>query len=129
MKKTVGAIIEKNRKILLTKRNVEPFKGLWCLPGGHIEPGENAEDAVKREVREETGLDFRPVFFMKDIEEIPSLKWLAEVSFFTGTFIGDIKKDNAEVQETGWFKPKEIKNMEFAFNHKKILEKYFEKNG
>ena len=48
VKTTVGAIIEGDGKILLTKRNIEPFKGYWCLPGGHIEYFEPAKDAIIR---------------------------------------------------------------------------------
>ncbi|MDI6721320.1 MAG: NUDIX hydrolase [Candidatus Aenigmarchaeota archaeon] len=49
-----GVIIE-NGKVLLLKRRIEP-KGYWCLPGGAVEYGERVEDAVNREVLEETGL-------------------------------------------------------------------------
>jgi len=52
---TDGAII-KNGKILLIKRKNEPFKGKWALPGGFVEYGEKVENAVIREVKEETGL-------------------------------------------------------------------------
>jgi 8-oxo-dGTP diphosphatase len=51
-----GAII-KEGKILLIERKNEPFKGKWALPGGFVEYGEKVEDAVVREVSEETGLD------------------------------------------------------------------------
>lgn len=43
--------------MLLIKRGHEPGKGLWSVPGGRIEPGETDEDALVREVHEETGLD------------------------------------------------------------------------
>lgn len=52
----VGAIIIKNRKILLLLRKESPDKGLWSLPGGQVEVGENLEMAIKREVSEEIGV-------------------------------------------------------------------------
>jgi ADP-ribose pyrophosphatase len=44
-------------KILLEKRKNEPGKGKWSIPGGLVELGENTEQTVIREVKEETGLD------------------------------------------------------------------------
>jgi len=44
-------------KVVLIRRGKQPYKGHWSLPGGGIEPGERIRDAVKREVKEETGLD------------------------------------------------------------------------
>ena len=52
----VGAIIIKDGHILLIKRGAEPSYGKWSVPGGHIELGETIENALKREVLEETGL-------------------------------------------------------------------------
>jgi 8-oxo-dGTP pyrophosphatase MutT (NUDIX family) len=49
------ALIEKDR-VLLIQRNRTPYFGMWSLPGGRLEPGESAETAAVREVREETGL-------------------------------------------------------------------------
>ena len=54
---TVDGVIIKDGKILLIKRKNEPFKGRWALPGGFVEYGETVEEAVLREVKEETGLD------------------------------------------------------------------------
>jgi 8-oxo-dGTP diphosphatase len=54
----VGAIVKDGRgRLLLIQRGHEPGAGLWSLPGGRVEPGETGEQAVVREIREETGLD------------------------------------------------------------------------
>lgn len=53
----VGAIILEGGKILLEKRKSTPGEGKWAVPGGLIELGETVEQAVIREVKEETGLD------------------------------------------------------------------------
>jgi len=52
-----SAVLFRGEAVLLVERSGEPSEGLWSLPGGSIEAGETAEDAARREVREETGLD------------------------------------------------------------------------
>ena len=52
----VSAVIVCDGSILLVKRGFEPNRGLWSFPGGRIEPGETAREAVEREVMEETSL-------------------------------------------------------------------------
>lgn len=54
---TVDGIIASSGKIVLIQRKKEPFKGQYALPGGFVEYGETVEDAVVREVKEETGLE------------------------------------------------------------------------
>jgi ADP-ribose pyrophosphatase YjhB (NUDIX family) len=53
----VGVVVRMDDKILLVQRKKEPGRGLWSIPGGLVELGEKVEDAAKREVKEETGLD------------------------------------------------------------------------
>lgn len=59
---TVDAlVVDPHRGVLLVQRKHEPFAGYWALPGGFVEEGESCEQAVVREVLEETGLAVRVV--------------------------------------------------------------------
>lgn len=51
-----SAAIFRNGCVLLVKRGKPPVSGIWSLPGGHIEPGEPAREAARREITEETGI-------------------------------------------------------------------------
>jgi ADP-ribose pyrophosphatase YjhB (NUDIX family) len=53
----VGGLVVKDGRYLLVRHTYGEYRGLWILPGGHIKPGEHIDDAVKREVYEETGIE------------------------------------------------------------------------
>jgi 8-oxo-dGTP diphosphatase len=56
----VGAVVVRDGRALIIKRAHEPRKGEWSLPGGHLDLGESLIDAVRREIKEETGLEIHP---------------------------------------------------------------------
>ena len=56
----VGAVLIHEGKVLLIRRGKEPLRGRWVVPGGTVEAGETLEEALAREVLEETGLVVRP---------------------------------------------------------------------
>ena len=66
----MGALIFEGGKILLVERGNEPLKGYWSIPGGIVETGEKLEDAIRREVEEETGLDVEPYAMFEIFERI-----------------------------------------------------------
>ena len=66
----VGALIFEDAKILLVERGKEPLKGFWSLPGGILESGEKLEAAIRREVREETGLEIEALSVFEIFERI-----------------------------------------------------------
>lgn len=125
---TVAAIVtptsSSTGEILLTRRTGEPFKGQWCLPGGHIERYEAARDAIIREVKEETGLDFEARFFSYFDECISERGIHAVVMVFTGYGTGLLDAQEGEVSEIGWFSVDEARSWPLAFTHNDILEAY-----
>jgi len=66
----VGAIITRGNEVLLVRRGREPQKGIWSVPGGVLQVGETLEEGVRREVREEAGLDVRVVERVEVLERI-----------------------------------------------------------
>jgi 8-oxo-dGTP diphosphatase len=65
-----GAVVMKDGEVLLIRRGKPPKLGSWSLPGGAQELGETIEDAVVREVLEETGLEVRVIAFLDVIDLI-----------------------------------------------------------
>jgi 8-oxo-dGTP diphosphatase len=55
----VGAVIVRDGRAIIIKRANEPYQGQWSIPGGRVELGESLADAVRREMREETGLEVK----------------------------------------------------------------------
>jgi ADP-ribose pyrophosphatase YjhB (NUDIX family) len=66
----VGALIIQNGRILLVERGNAPLAGYWSLPGGGVETGEQLDEAIRREVREETGLEVEDLDMLEIFERI-----------------------------------------------------------
>jgi 8-oxo-dGTP diphosphatase len=66
----VGAVVVTRDSLLLIRRGRPPGKGRWSLPGGRVEADETLEDALRREMREETGLDVEPTGLLGTAERI-----------------------------------------------------------
>ena len=98
----VDGVFVKDGKILLLKRNVEPFKGCWHVVGGHVEENESLKAAVKREFMEETGLDTAvgDVIDARLEETFDRIKVI--VAFEVKSAEGEIRL-NSENAAYGWF--------------------------
>ena len=57
----VGGVVIHRDRALLIRRGSEPLKGEWSIPGGMLELGEELADGVRRELKEETGLEVEPL--------------------------------------------------------------------
>ncbi|MFX0059855.1 MAG: NUDIX domain-containing protein [Candidatus Hodarchaeota archaeon] len=123
---TVDAVIEdKNRNIILIKRKYHPYKGKYALPGGFIKYNENAEQAVVREVREETNLAVEVVKKIGTYDQKgrdPRGRIVSTA--FKCRLVKDLTLlaggDDAKVAEA--IPIEKVKTMDLAFDHKQILK-------
>ena len=128
----VGPIIYNDRGEILLIKNPK-FLDFWTIPGGHIELDEPAEEALKREIMEETNLKLKniepisfsdginPKFFFKK-KHFVYLNYLAELAG------GEIKKSN-EMTEYLWVKPEDTAKLKISESVKPLIKYYLEKKN
>jgi 8-oxo-dGTP diphosphatase len=121
-----GLIFYKN-KILLTKRAKKPFKGWWDLPGGYVEHGETAEQALKREMKEETGLDIKIKNIFGTYLGIASFDadkyWILSIVFIAEAQKRELQA-NDDVLASRWFAKKEIPSKIAFDSNQKIIKDF-----
>lgn len=119
---TVDAIIEINGGIVLIQRSNPPFG--FALPGGFVDYGESLEDAVRREMKEETDLDLedlRQFHTYSEPNRDPRFHTICTVFLARGKGKPKAGDDAASLKVV---KIDEIEKLDFAFDHKKILQDY-----
>lgn len=119
-KPAVGAILVREGRVLLSRRAREPGRGLWDLPGGFVERGESGEEAIVRELAEETGLRARVVRLVRTAPGeyqgfgTLNLVWLCEAE---GEPVA--ASDSAELR---WHDPSRLPEMAFPHEAEAVRE-------
>ncbi len=110
--------------ILLIKRKYPPFKNSWAIPGGFIHEAESLEDAVKRELMEETGIE---VNYLEQLYTFGSPKRdprqrIVSIAYFALVKSSSFQrlKASTDAEEAGWFSINDLPAL--AFDHKQILQ-------
>ena len=126
--RTATAIIKiPPQKIVLVRRNTVPFRGYWALPGGRAEPNETVEQAIIREVKEETGLDVEIVTKIGEYHE-QGIQDGVEYDYYPACFLvevigGDMKGQRSEIQEIQLFSFDSVPE-NLAFVHGEMIRDY-----
>jgi ADP-ribose pyrophosphatase YjhB (NUDIX family) len=120
-KPTASALcVDDEGRVLLSKRAIPPFEGRWDLPGGFLEEGEHPLDGVRRELREEAGVEIEPLELLGiwmdryggDGSAAATLNF-----YYTARIVEGEPEAADDVAEFGWFTPDEIPDDELAFGH------------
>lgn len=123
----VGALIYEGGRILLVQRGKEPLAGYWSLPGGGVEAGERLEDAVVREVFEETGLQVSADALATVFERImPDENCRCEYHYvlidFYCTIVKGAPRAGDDSRDVGWFPISELGLLQLTAGTKEVVE-------
>ncbi|MGO4832211.1 NUDIX hydrolase [Rhizobiaceae sp. 2RAB30] len=118
----VSVAVRRGPAVLLVKRGREPSRGYYAFPGGRVEAGESAEQAARRELLEETGLDIgdlAPVreYLVGGTKEGRAMRYRLMV--FSGIDLGGEAVAGDDADEAGWYNLDEMRGMllsDFVFD-------------
>ncbi|NQU21118.1 MAG: NUDIX domain-containing protein [Candidatus Nealsonbacteria bacterium] len=104
-KPCVAVVIRRGGQILLGRRGVEPAKGKWDFLGGFIEANETAEQAVVREIREETGIEVRVVEYLGSFPDVygPRCDPTLNLCFAAEPTTSHVAEASSDVAQLKWF--------------------------
>ena len=117
--------VDDEGRVLLARRAGAPYEGRWDLPGGFVDEDEHPVDAIRRELREETGLDVEPDRFLGVWTDRYSEDGSGRATlnlYWTARVVGGTPEAADDVSELGWFAPDALPpSRELAFHINEVL--------
>jgi ADP-ribose pyrophosphatase YjhB (NUDIX family) len=113
---TASGLVVRDGRVMLTRRAHEPYAGWWDLPGGFMDPDETPEQAVRRELLEETGLEVAVGGLVGVFPDTYGADGTPTINlFYHAEAIAGDERPADDVTEIGWFEPGRIDPAELAF--------------
>ncbi len=115
-----ACVVDEQGRMVVLVRGKEPGKGKWDLPGGFVDPGETAEDALRREVREEVGLEVTALRYLGSWPNVYEYMGVRYRTLDMG-FACEVKQASlaqpreAEIAEVLFLEPNQVDLGRFAF--------------
>ena len=108
----VGGVVVRDGRVLLIRRGKEPLYGRWVVPGGTVELGETLEQALVRELHEETGLRVEPVELLTVFDRIerdgPAVAYHYVIVDYLCRWLSGEAKAASDALDAAWASPGEL---------------------
>ena len=119
----VFGLDEQELKIMLIKRDLEPFAGKWALPGGFVNLDETLEEAARRELREETGIEkifLEQLYTFGAVDRDPRER-VVSIAYYALVNLRDHKIEAAtDARDAAWFPLNDMPKL--SFDHEEIFD-------
>ena len=124
----VGVIVFRDQEVLLVKRNKEPNKGQWSIPGGRQIIGETTKEAAQRELLEETGVKVDRLLLVDVVDAIiPDVEGKIKYHYTLVDYMGQWKEGETrpgdDAQEVMWVHMDELSSYSLLEKTMKIIQK------
>jgi 8-oxo-dGTP diphosphatase len=123
----VGAIVWRGERVLLIRRGRPPRLGQWSLPGGAQQLGETLEEAIRREVREETALELARVSFLTTVDLVERdpagrVRYHYTLVDFSAEADGGDPIAGDDAAAVAWFEPDELTGLGLWSETVRVIE-------
>jgi len=121
-KVAAAVLIEQDGRILLVRRVNEPYRGLWTLPAGFVDAGEDPARAAERECLEETGLTVRAERVLDVIAGREHERGADFVVLYQAEILGGTLSPNDDADAVDWFATTNLPPLAFSATQKAIAQ-------
>jgi mutator protein MutT len=130
----VGTIVVRNGSVLLARRGKPPSQGKWSVPGGAVDVGESLEDAARREIREECGIEVELMDTIEVIQRITRddtqrVRFHYVIVDYLARWTGGEPRPSAEASDVHWFRPEEFDGLDMTAGTAEVIRRMLGKAG
>lgn len=123
----LGAVVWHQGKVLMIRRGRPPRAGIWSLPGGGQLLGETVEDGIRREIREETGIEIELLGLLEVIDSVQRdaegriLYHYTIIDYAARWVSGEVQAGD-DAADAGWFAPEDLAGLELWSETLRVIE-------
>lgn len=125
----VGGVLIHEGRVLLIRRGKEPLRGRWVVPGGTVELGETLEQALVREIEEETGLLVETgellTVFDRIIREAGTVRYHYVIVDYLCTYVSGEARAASDAEAVAWATPEELSGYDLPQKAMEVVQDAF----
>jgi 8-oxo-dGTP diphosphatase len=128
----VGGVVVHEGRVLLIKRGKEPLRGRWVVPGGTLELGESLEEALVREMKEETAVRVKPLDVLTVFDRIEKVgeqvRYHYVIVDYLCEYLGGEARAASDAQDVAWVARRDLEGFDLPGKAREVVEEAFRRS-